>query len=287
VKPADLPGEALGTAGCQADIEFAREPGGRTYIARQRVGYPFHLGKALHLPGDPVEMPTVYLQSCSGGIFEADRLALQITARAGSQARVTTAASTIVHSMEHTAARQTVFLQAELGALLEYLPEPTILFPQARFGSHLRVTVHPEAAVIFGDSLIFHDPAGRQDWFSTLDSDTRIFDGTGELMVGDRFCLKGEDLARGRPGINGTWGAQGSFFAVTARDVAQSLVAALREGLSSLSGVYAAASALPHGAGAWARILAHDGASLRAAMQGCRRAARNVLSGHHPRERRP
>ncbi len=61
-------------------IDFARDPTGNTYISRQRVGYPFHLGRALTSPGDPAGMPTIYLQSCAGGMFDGDDLRLRIAA---------------------------------------------------------------------------------------------------------------------------------------------------------------------------------------------------------------
>ena len=56
MKLRDLPAEGLEPAGpfvFQADIEFARDPGGATGVCRQRVGYPFHLGRTLMMPGDP------------------------------------------------------------------------------------------------------------------------------------------------------------------------------------------------------------------------------------------
>src|SRR6185369_1487808 len=64
----------------QAELEFARDANGATYVHRQRVGYPFHVGRSLKMPGDPPGMPTLYLQSCSGGIFEGDDLRLRISA---------------------------------------------------------------------------------------------------------------------------------------------------------------------------------------------------------------
>ncbi|HZF35124.1 MAG TPA: urease accessory protein UreD, partial [Candidatus Angelobacter sp.] len=82
-----------------AEITFARDPGGRTYVRRQHVSYPYHVCRALTFAGDPPGMATLYLQSCAGGIYRDDRLRERIVAEEGAAAHLTTQASTIVHSM--------------------------------------------------------------------------------------------------------------------------------------------------------------------------------------------
>ena len=288
MKPFDLAGAALAAERpdeIHADIEFARDPVGATYVRRQRVGYPFHLGRALTSPGDPAGMPTLYLQSCAGGMFEGDDLRLRIEAGEGSSAHVTSGASTIVHSMEQEAAIQRLEIDARERAFLEYLPDPAILFPRARLDNRVRITVYSGATVIAGDSLLLHDPKGGKGVFDWLRSETRIEDAAGRLLVCDRFRIEGSELARGLAGVAGTSAAQGSLFVVTGAKPAAELVAAMREALL-MPGVYAGAALLPNRAGAWARILATDAAALRTAMFNAWSAARNILTGAMPVQRR-
>ena len=136
----------------QVDLRLARSPDGATYLARQRVGYPFHLGRSLFIPGDPEGMPTLYVQSCSGGIFEHDRLAWRVTAEPGCQAHLTSSASTIVHAMRGGEAVQEVAIDAQREVLLEYLPDPLVLFPGARLRSRL-------LRLPFGDQALCLDSA--------------------------------------------------------------------------------------------------------------------------------
>lgn len=295
MKPKDLPGDAMqpGQAGvCQADIEFGRNANGSTGLRRQRVGYPFHLGRALHLPGDPAGMPTVYLQSCSGGIFQRDDLRIRIAAGAGAWAHVTSAASTVVHGMESGGARQSVELDAAAGALLEYLPDPLILFPRARLRNSVQVRLDPQASVLLGDALILHDPRTAQDAehrgsaFELLESETIVCDPGGRLLVCDRFRISGDDLLCALPGVNGAHLAQATFFALTAARPATQLVEALRSALSPVADVYAAASALPNGAGAWVRVLARDAIGIRAALHAAWAVVRTELAGQTPAARR-
>ncbi|HVY05970.1 MAG TPA: urease accessory protein UreD, partial [Burkholderiales bacterium] len=143
---------ALAASPLQAQLTFARDANGATYVDRQRVGYPFHVGRRLSMPGDPPGMPTIYLQSCSGGIFEGDDLGLRIEAGENSAAHVSTGAATVVHSMETEAASQRTHVELRAGAYFEYLPDPLILFPRARLATAMRVVVHPGAVAIFGDA---------------------------------------------------------------------------------------------------------------------------------------
>ena len=269
----------------QAELEFACDTNGATYVHRQRVGYPFHVGRSLKMPGDPPGMPTVYLQSCSGGIFEGDNLRLRIAAGEGAAAHVATAASTVVHSMVLQAASQQVELHAQAGSFLEYLPDPVILFPRAKLTSGVRVSVHPGATVILGESVLLHDPKGGDDRFDWLQSETVIEDAAGKLLARDRFRIEGVQLARGLAGITGSWKAQGSLFVVTSAKPPAELVAAMRATLAS-AGVYAGATILPNQSGAWSRILASDAAALKTALFSVWTAVRQTLTGAAPMPRR-
>ncbi len=269
----------------QAELEFARDADGATYLRRQRVGYPFHVGKSLKLPGDPKGMPTVYLQSCSGGLFEGDDVRMRIVAGEDATAHLGTAAATVVHSMEDRPALQQVEIDAQAGAFIEYLPDAFILFPRAKLSSGIVVRAHPTATVILGDAMLLHDPVGAGEGFGWLESDTAIKSTEGRLLVRDRFRVEGSQLARGLAGVTGKWRAQASLFVVTSAVPAADLVAAMR-GALTLSGIYAGATTLPNQSGAWARMLATDAAALKTAVFAAWSAARKILTGAAPMPRR-
>jgi urease accessory protein len=269
----------------QAELEFARDADGATYLSRQRVGYPFHVGKSLKLPGDPQGMPSVYLQSCSGGLFEGDNVRMKIVAGEKATAHVGTAAATVVHSMEDRPALQQVEIDAQADAFIEYLPDAFILFPRAKLSSSIVVRAHPSATVILGDAMLLHDPVGAGETFGWLQSDTAIKNTEGRLLVRDRFRVEGPQLSRGLAGVTGKWRAQASLFVVTSALPAADLVAALRAALA-LPGIYAGATTLPNQSGAWARMLATDAAALKPAVFAAWSAARKILTGAAPMPRR-
>jgi len=267
----------------QADLVFTRAPDGRTYISHQRVGYPLHITRPFHLDRAPEGLLTLYLQSVSGGIYRGEQLALNLRAEAGAQAQVTTQSATIVHRMETDgAARQDMVIHVAEGALLEYLPDPLILFPGARFASTLRVVAAPGATVILSDAFTQHDSREQGGCFARLASDTRIERPDGTLLAFDRFDIDGELGEAHFDGAAGAYPAHGTLMAVHTGCPPDELAAALRAALAECDGIYAGASTMPRDCGAWARILAKDGLALRAALKAAWIAARVIITGAKP-----
>lgn len=269
----------------QLALAFASDPGGRTYLERQRVAYPFHVCRALHVPGDAPGFCTVYVQSCSGGIFENDRLAMRACVDAGAKAHLTTAASTVVHSMPSGHAEQAMVVEAGPDAVAEYLPDPLILFPQSRLDTRLTVRAHPSATVVAAESFLLHDYRGRGDHFEWLRSESRVEDENGALLALDRFRVTGATLARGLPGVNGALTMQGTLLVVHRRDP-QAALDALRAVLPEGPRPWAGASLLPGDCGAWLRVLSDDAVAMRNIMRDAWASARHRLTGAMPGIRR-
>ena len=160
---------ARANEGPQAALRFARAPDGQSYISRQRVGYPFHITRPFYFDEAPAGALTLYLQSVSGGIYQGEDLRMTCSAEACSAAHVTTQAATIVHRMPAAPARQTVALEAADGALLEYLPDPLIMFPGARLTSVLEIEAAEGATVVACESFAHHDPGGEDRRFESFD----------------------------------------------------------------------------------------------------------------------
>jgi len=278
-------GRAGEQAPVQAEIEFERGPSGRTHVGRSRVGYPYHVGRTLELPGDPPGMASLYLQSCSGGVFEHERLGMRFHAAARTQVHLTTGASTIVHAMPCGQATQGVHLAAKEGALLEYLPEPGILFPGASLLSRVLIDADRGAVVLASEAFLFHDPAGAGRRSAHLQCETEIR-GHGVLLARDRLRLDEAALEQPRPGVLGGWRAQGTLFLVSPGNGGEEFVTAARAALAAVEDIYAGASRLPNECGAWVRILAADAVALRAAMHACWSAVRERLTGLRPAARR-
>jgi urease accessory protein len=246
----------------QARIAFARSADGVTFLARQQVGYPFHVGRVLRRATDPAAMATVLLQSCSGGVFEGEDLGLDVWVGPDAMVHLSTGASTIVHSMQKDSAHQRVHLQVGKNALLEYVPRPTILFSKAQFTNEVDVSLDERATLIMWDVCLAHGPGGNPERFDYYRSITRVRDQDGRLKVLDRMCIEGSDLGETRIGINGGLGTFGTLFIFTRKVSSSALIESLRSVMVDDDDNYAATSELPGGIGVCVRVLAKSSTGM-------------------------
>ncbi len=267
-------------------LRLAADADGRTFLAAQHVRYPFHLGRSLRAPGDPQGMPTYYVQCCSGGMFDGDRLRWRVVVEAGAQVHLTSSASTIVHEARTDHAQQDVEIEAHAGCLVEYLPDPLILLPAARLATVVRVRAHPNAAVLVWDPIVPHDHTGAGACFDWIDATLHVETLDGRLRARDRYRLSGATSVQRLPGVTGARVCQAGFAAVAPLSAAQDVLLGVRTALASHEEAYAAVSLLPDAAGLWVRVLAPDAHVLRAALYSAWSAVRCALLGSPPSLRR-
>ena len=278
---ADAPGRVGSVA-----LELKRSPEARSYIARQHATYPFHICRPHYFADDPQGMATLYLQSIAGGVFEHDRLAMEVTAGAGTALHLTSQGATIVHAMTRGSASLSTTLAAGDGSVVELMPEATILFP----GTDLRLTTDISAAdgavVCVSESFLAHDPENSDAVFARFVSDVRFRTVDGRVLAHDRQAASGAEFRRMACTSGATLAAYGAIHLwATGRDLAklqESVASAIGVDPSTLAGV----SPLPHACGLAVRVLAVDGAALRIALTRGWCAIREGLFGTAPARRR-
>lgn len=270
--------------GGRLDLDFAVDADGATRIVRQFASYPFHLCRPFRYPGDPEGMATLYLQSCSGGIYAGERLEVEIAVRAGAAVHLTTQAATIARGMRNGGAVQAVALRAAEASLVEYLPDPTILFPDCDLETGVAIVLDPSARLIICKSFLRHDPAGAGRVFTRLVSALTLRDPSGRLLVRDRFAIAGEAWAGACPGVTGTAAGLATILAVGPG--AAALLPVLRTAIDDDAGTLAGASLLAGEVGVSCRLLASDGARLRSGIGAAWKAVRRHWTGRDPVVRR-
>jgi urease accessory protein len=267
------------------ELSFAVGADGETQLTHQFAGYPFHLCRPFRLDGDPAGMLTLYLQSCSGGIYEGDRLSTFVQIGEGAAAHVTTQAATIAYGMRELGAQHYTLLEASVGSLFEYIPDPIILFPGARLDARLYVRAEPGSRVVAGEAFLLHDPLARARPFAALASLLQVEElRTGPMLFRDRIDITGEDWLARNPGVTGT--AAGMATMIMLGSHMDAILEPLRARLEAVWGIWAGASLLPDGVGAVCRILAQDSRGLRAGISAAWHAARMHWTGIEPVHRR-
>ncbi len=278
--------EACEVAPSRLSLTFSCDGDGRTYLDRQFASYPFHVCRPHYLPHDAPGMATLYVQSSAGGLYQQDAHDIEIAANDGTRVHVTTQASTIVHSMERGGARQQTTIAAGPSCHVEAVPDALILFPDARLTTGLTVRVHGSATAIIGESFLMHDPNAADNSFDMYEAKTVVEDWDGVRLAADRFRISGRDVLAATPGITGRTRAQGLLMALQRGKDPSALIENLRAGLAARDDILSGVSEMPNQAGVWVRILAPDGAALRAGMLTAWASASETFTGVRPAPRR-
>ncbi|PWT73305.1 MAG: hypothetical protein C5B46_05605 [Proteobacteria bacterium] len=279
----------------QLQLAFAADCEGKTWLRHQRVAYPYHVGRCLELSGDPHGMATVYVQCCSGGLFEHDDVRGSIDCGSGAKAHVTTSAATVVHDMPSGGARQAVEIWLGTDALLEYLPDATILFPGARLENRMNVHLGDRAVALIWDTVLMHAPdrlkprsnaAEPKGPARCLKTELKVSSASGMLAC-DRWILAGKLGSRLTPGILEAYACQGSFLVLAqARPEISSLIERIRTECDGLNTCYFGVTALPNDCGLIVRVLAEEATEIKKVLNKAWRCARLALVSAEAVERR-
>jgi urease accessory protein len=236
--------------------EFA---GGRTVLRRQHVGYPFHITRAFQLDRMRPDLATLYLQSASGGLYAADRLALDLVVGAGAALHLTTQASTVVHDGRTDGSEMRQSVTVKDNAFCAVISDPYVLFPGADLHIETTATVAAGSTLILADGFAAHDPHRRGGTFARFSTDTRIIGADGKLQVSDRGSVSGDELAA-NCGSTGGMAAAGSVLIIAPPDQLADI--AQIEAAADACGCLAGVTTAPNGAGLAMRLLAPDGGTL-------------------------
>jgi urease accessory protein len=263
----------------EASLSFARG-GGRTFLARQSVPYPFHITRPHRLDAARPDIATLYLQSASGGLYRGDRLALSIEARPGVCAHVTSQAATVAHRATAESIRVSSRLTVHSRATLALTTDPYVMFPGARLAVSTEVVLHRGASALLAEGFAAHDPSGGAATFEALETMVRVRTENGRTLVEDRSLFRGADFA-GLGGALGGSRALGSVLILGGTVDPEALQSRL-DGIGILSG----ASRLPNEAGWSMRLLAEGGGALARGLELAFAAGFEALTGCLPARRR-
>ncbi|MTJ06782.1 MULTISPECIES: urease accessory protein UreD [unclassified Anabaena] len=129
----------------------------------------------------------------AGGVVGGDRLSSDIHLQPYTQAVITTAAAGKIYRSNGLAARQTVNIQVDANACLEYLPQETILFNGAIYRQDLRVELATDANYLGWEIMRFGRSArGEKFLEGEMRSHTEIWQNGMPLWI-DRQIISGSE----------------------------------------------------------------------------------------------
>jgi urease accessory protein len=212
-------------------LRFAHDAGTTRLAGRGHSG-PLRVQKALYPEGPGVCHAIVVHPP--GGVAGGDRLAIEVDAGAGSHAFLTTPGAAKWYRSTGAAARQVVRIVAGEGSAVEWLPQETILFDQARVEMAHEVELAAGASYIGSEILCFgRTAAGERFERGSLRQHTAIRRG-GRLVWWEQGVLAG-----GAPGFGSALGLAGRSVCATlvgvGRPAPAALLSALRAGDAALA----------------------------------------------------
>jgi urease accessory protein len=246
----------------QLDLSFARR-GDRTVFERRLFSWPFVLTRTFRLDTAVPHLQTVIVQTSGGAIHGEDRLLQRLHLGPGAAVHLTTQGATAVHRANPgLTTRETVAIDLEPGAWLEYLPQPRILFPDAAMRQSIDIDCDPVATAIIGDAFTLHDPEQRGRLFRRMESTLTVRRG-GEPVLIDRFDITGDPRHFARHTAFGTL----LLLAPRPAEVLEAWALDLSAALAGHDGLYAAGTVLPSAIGLGLRFGATELRNLRSGTE--------------------
>tara|TARA_R110001592_G_scaffold139646_1_gene359685 strand:+ start:3996 stop:4928 length:933 start_codon:yes stop_codon:yes gene_type:complete len=141
-------------------LSFAQRKRGVRLVESAHEG-PLYVQKAFYPEGD--HCAHCYLLHPPGGLVTGDHLSISITSQQNSHALITTPGAGRVYKAREQGGIQTqsIHLNVEQDACLEWLPLETILFPNSQARLNTRIDLADKAKVITWDITCFGLPANK------------------------------------------------------------------------------------------------------------------------------
>jgi urease accessory protein len=169
------------------DLQFANDPTGQTQLTHCAATAPYKVQRAFPCADGTAQ---VALLHTAGGMVSGDRL--DLTAQIATEAQVlltTAAAGKIYRSLAEKTTFQTTTVHLAENARLEWLPQETILFDQARFHQALRINLGAGAQVLLWDiTRLGRTARGEKFLEGHWRSRTEVWQGEKPLWI-DRTAL--------------------------------------------------------------------------------------------------
>jgi len=182
------------------------------------------------------------LVNTAGGIACGDRFSVEIEAQAGAAVTVATPAAEKVYRSDGPVAELSVSLSARSGSHLEWLPQETILFDQARLARRLDADMAGDAHLTLFEAVVFGREAHEERIGNGFFEDRWRIRRDGRLAYADTLRLEGPiaDLL-GKPSV--AKGARALATLIHLAPDAEARLEPTREILLARDGCDAAASA--------------------------------------------
>lgn len=175
-------------------LRFAKRQRGVRLVGSEHEG-PLYVQKAFYPEGD--DCAHCYLLHPPGGLVTGDQLTISIQAEPASRALITTPGAGRVYKARDRQGvqTQTIHLQVDEQASLEWMPLETILFPNSQARLNTRIDLADQAKVIAWDITCFGLPANRIEFSEGSVRQSLQVWVKGRIQLNERLVIDSGTLA--------------------------------------------------------------------------------------------
>lgn len=176
--------------------------GGKTQLIHNQVKAPLKVQRPFY-PEGPDVCHSVVLHT-AGGIVGGDRLSLNFHLEPNARSLITTAAASKIYRSNGLQAKQSIQMQVDAGATLEWLPQETIVFNGAIYRSDLRIELASGASWLGWEITRFGRSArGERFLQGEWRSHTEVWQQGQPLWIDRQWLPAGEEIINSPHGLAG------------------------------------------------------------------------------------
>lgn len=169
---------------------------GKTRLKDSFFTPPFKVAKPFYEESD--SKMNLCIMNASAGILEGDSYRIEINLGENSNVELTAQSYTKIHKMNYGYAEQSIVANLDKGAVLKFMPQPTIPFSGSRFINRTLVNMQEGSKLIFSDILSCgRIKMGEEFGFESFKSRTQV------LCKGKTVFLDNMMLTPGLQDLNG------------------------------------------------------------------------------------
>ncbi len=183
----------------QLGLKMGCDRAQKTVFQHRYMAYPLSVSPIFRLEeagSTASQRAYLYRMNTSPGLLAGDSIRVALQLEPDSQLYLADQSATKVHSMPQSGTQATVDyrIAVESNATLEFLPEPLILFTDAELIQTTEVTLHPTAALSWGEIVLPGRLArGEVYQFRQYLSRMRIKSPTGHVWFAEMMKLMGKE----------------------------------------------------------------------------------------------
>jgi urease accessory protein len=217
-----------------------------------------------------------------GCLVQGDRLALDVMLGPGAQAHITTQSATKIHTMDANYAAQTQIFTLADDAYLEFLPDPIIPHRHTRFVSDTRISVAPNATMLYSEII----QSGRkhhrpEECFGATVLTTSIMAGRprGRTLFTERLVIEPQRYRMRQTGVMNSFDVFGNVLLCTPKAKAERIYARTEADVDLEAGLAFGACRLPNDAGLVYKVLGCETRQVKAKVREFWELTREEVTG--------